>query len=266
MLTLADALEALTNYRPIATTVITEAVIDSRQVIPGSLFIAIPGEKADGHDYIGEAFRRGASFALIQRDVDASFRTLDLRGVTSLESFTREDLVPPLCLRVENTVAALQQIARFWRRKLNIRVVGITGSVGKSTTKEMATEVLSTRYRTLKSPGNLNNEIGLPLTILRLSTGHQRAVLEMGFYVPGEISFLCDIALPQVGVVTNIGTVHAERAGSQEAIAQGKSELVQALPPAPEGVAILNFDDPWVRKMEEKTTARIFFFAVKPCT
>ena len=264
MLTLADVLEALTNYRPIATTVITEAVIDSRQVIPGSLFVAIPGEKTDGHDYIGEAFRRGASFALIQRDVDPSFRTLDLRSVSSAESFPRENLVPPLCLRVENTVAALQQIARFWRRKLNIRVVGITGSVGKSTTKEMVAEVLSTRYRTLKSPGNLNNEIGLPLTILRLSAGHQRAVLEMGFYVPGEIAFLCDIALPQIGVVTNIGTVHAERAGSQEAIAQGKSELVQALPAAPEGVAILNFDDPWVRKMEEKTKARVFFYGLSP--
>jgi UDP-N-acetylmuramoyl-tripeptide--D-alanyl-D-alanine ligase len=264
MLTLADALEALTNYRPIATTVITEAVIDSRQVIPGSLFVAIPGEKTDGHDYIGEAFRRGASFALIQRDVDPSFRILDLRSVSSAESFPRENLVPPLCLRVESTVAALQQIARFWRRKLNIRVVGITGSVGKSTTKEMVAEVLSTRYRTLKSPGNLNNEIGLPLTILRLSAGHQRAVLEMGFYVPGEIAFLCDIALPQIGVVTNIGTVHAERAGSQEAIAQGKSELVQALPAAPEGVAILNFDDPWVRKMEEKTKARVFFYGLSP--
>jgi UDP-N-acetylmuramoyl-tripeptide--D-alanyl-D-alanine ligase len=167
-----------------------------------------------------------------------------------------------MCLRVENTVTALQQIARYWRRKLDLRVVGITGSVGKSTTKEMVAEVLSTRYRTLKSPGNLNNEIGLPLTILRLSTGHERAVLEMGFYVPGEIAFLCDIALPQIGVVTNIGTVHAERAGSQEAIARGKAELVQALPPAPEGVAILNFDDPWVRQMEEKTKARVFFYGL----
>src|SRR5918996_77283 len=264
MLTLADALEALTNFRPIATTVITEAVVDSRQVIPGSLFVAIPGEKVDGHDFIGDAFKRGASFALIQRDVGASFRTLDLRSVTSVESFVNPDLTPPLCLRVENTVTALQQIARYWRRKLDLRVIGITGSVGKSTTKEMATEVLSTRYRTLKSPGNLNNEIGLPLTMLRLSSGHQRAVLEMGFYIPGEIAFLCDIALPQVGVVTNIGTVHAERAGSQEAIARGKAELVQALPPAPEGVAILNFDDPWVRKMEEKTKARVFFYGLSP--
>jgi UDP-N-acetylmuramoyl-tripeptide--D-alanyl-D-alanine ligase len=262
MLTLADALEALTNFRPIATTVITEAVIDSRQVIPGSLFVAIPGENVDGHDFIEEAFRRGASFALIQRDMNGSYRTLDLRAVLSVDSFPREDMAPPLCLRVENTVTALQQIARYWRRKLDLRVVGITGSVGKSTTKEMVAEVLSTKFRTLKSPGNLNNEIGLPLTILRLSSGHQRAVLEMGFYVPGEIAFLCDIARPQIGVVTNIGTVHAERAGSQEAIARGKAELVQALPPAPDGVAILNFDDPWVRQMEEKTKARVFFYGL----
>ena len=262
MLTLADALEALTNVRPLATTVITEAVIDSRQVIPGSMFVAIPGERVDGHDFIEEAFRRGASFALIQREVNGTFRTIDLRAVLSMDSFTSEELAPPLCLRVENTVTALQQFARFWRRKLDLRVVGITGSVGKSTTKEMVAEVLSTKFRTLKSPGNLNNEIGLPLTILRLSSGHERAVLEMGFYVPGEIAFLCDIALPQVGLVTNIGTVHAERAGSQEAIARGKAELVQSLPPAPEGVAILNFDDPWVRQMEEKTKARVFFYGL----
>jgi UDP-N-acetylmuramoyl-tripeptide--D-alanyl-D-alanine ligase len=264
MLTLADAIEAMTNFRPLATTVITEAVIDSRQVIPGSLFVAIPGEKVDGHNFVDEVFRRGASFALIQQDVDDSFRTLDLRAVSSADMFSRENLIPPMCLRVDNTIAALQQIARYWRRKLDLRVIGITGSVGKSTTKEMIAEVLSTRYRTLKSPGNLNNEIGLPLTMLKLSSGHQRAVFEMGFYVPGEIAFLCDIALPHIGVVTNVGTVHAERAGSQEAIARGKAELVQALPPAPEGVAILNFDDPWVRKMEEKTKARVFFYGLSP--
>jgi UDP-N-acetylmuramoyl-tripeptide--D-alanyl-D-alanine ligase len=161
---------------------------------------------------------------------------------------------------VDNTVTALQQIARFWRRKLDLRVIGITGSVGKSSTKEMVAEVLGMRYRTLKSPGNLNNEIGLPLSILRLGAGYERAVLEMGFYVPGEISFLCDIAQPVVGIVTNIGTVHAERAGSQEAIFLGKSELPQSLPA--DGTAILNFDDPWVRKMEEKTRARVFFYGL----
>lgn len=264
MLTIADAIEAITNFRPPVTMVITEAVVDSRQVIPGSLFVAIPGERVDGHDFISEAFRRGASFALTQRDMDPFFRMIDLRSVSPASSLSEQDFATPLCLRVDNTVTALQQIARYWRRKLELRVVGITGSVGKSTTKELVAEVLGTRYRTLKSPGNLNNEIGLPLTILRLSPGHQRAVLEMGFYVPGEIAFLCDIALPHIGVVTNIGTVHAERAGSQEAIARGKSELVQALPPAPEGVAILNFDDPWVRKMEEKTKARVFFYGLSP--
>jgi len=264
MLTIADAIEAITGFRPQTALVITEAVIDSRQTIPGCLFVAIPGEKVDGHGYIGEAFKRGASFALTQQDMGVSFHTLDLRAVSSADSFLDFDFATPFCLRVDNTVASLQQIARFWRRKLDLRVVGITGSVGKSTTKEMIAEVLSTRYHTLKSPGNLNNEIGLPLTMLRLSSGHQCAVMEMGFYVPGEIAFLCDIAQPQIGVLTNIGTVHAERAGSQEVIARGKSELVQALPPAPEGVAILNFDDPWIRKMEEKTKARVFFYGLSP--
>ncbi len=261
MLTLADVLEALTAVRfPAATAIITEAAIDSRQAIPGSLFVAIPGERVDGHDFVADAFKRGASFALIQRDLSASFPILDLRGGLPAESPPLPDV--PLCLRVDNTVSALQQIARFWRRKLDLRVIGITGSVGKSTTKETVAEVLSVRYRTLKSPGNLNNEIGLPLTLLKLGRGYERAVLEMGFYVPGEIQFLCDIALPQIGVVTNVGTVHAERAGSQEAIARGKSELVQSLPA--DGVAILNFDDPWVRKMEEKTKARVFFYGLSP--
>jgi len=267
MLTLADALEAITRNavqipNRAATAVITEAAVDSRLVIPGSLFVAIPGEKVDGHDFIAEAFKRGASFALTQKDLPDSFQTLDLRSAQSVLADSPIDFESHLCLRVDNTTSALQQIARFWRRKLNLRVVGITGSVGKSTTKEMVAEVLGTRYRTLRSPGNLNNEIGLPLTILKLGSGYERAVLEMGFYVPGEIQFLCDIALPQIGVVTNVGTVHAERAGSQEAIARGKSELIQALPS--DGVAILNFDDPWVRKMEEKSKARVFFYGLSP--
>jgi len=256
MFTLADALEALTATRPATPYVITEAAVDSRQVIPGSLFVALPGERADGHDFVGAAFQMGASYALVQRDLTASFPTLDLRAPLPAGA----NLEPPLCLRVENSLAALQQIARFWRRKLDLRVIGITGSVGKSSTKEMAAEVLGQRYRTLKSPGNLNNEIGLPLAVLRLGPGYERAVLEMGFYIPGEIAFLCDIAQPIVGIVTNIGSVHAERAGSQEAIFLGKSELVQSLPS--EGTAILNFDDPWVRKMEEKTRARVFFYGL----
>lgn len=261
MITLADIFESLAKVRPEEQTPsISGVVIDSRQAVSGNMFIAIPGENVDGHDFIEDAFRRGASIALIEKEVKTDFQTLDLRNGPPGDTFTY--LKSPLCLRVDNTVTALQQIARFWRGKLDLRVIGITGSVGKSTTKEVAAEVLRQRYHTLKNPGNLNNEIGLPLTILNLTTEHERAVLEMGFYVPGEIAFLCDIAQPHVGVVTNIGTVHAERAGSQEAIAQGKSELVQALDK--DGVAILNFDDPWVRKMEEKTRAQVFFYGLSP--
>jgi UDP-N-acetylmuramoyl-tripeptide--D-alanyl-D-alanine ligase len=261
MLTLADILEALTGTRPEhATQVITEAAVDSRQVIPGSLFVAIPGERVDGHDFVPVAFERGAHLALIQRDIPGPFHALDLRSEKDIGNLTISDA--PLCLIVEDSLQALQQIARFWRRKLNLRVIGITGSVGKSTTKELVAEVLEQRFRTLKNPGNLNNEIGLPLTLLRLSEGHERAVLEMGFYVPGEIAFLCDLALPQVGVITNVGTVHAERAGSQESIARGKAELVQSLPPAPEGVAVLNYDDPWVREMASKTKAHVFYYGL----
>lgn len=264
MLILADVLESLTGVRPErAVQVITEAVVDSRQAIPGALFIALPGERVDGHDFIQEAFKRGAAFALVQKDCSASFPQLDLLGEWTPEAVTAFGDAP-FCLRVEDTLKALQQIARFWRRKLDVRVIGITGSVGKSTTKELIGEVLDQRYRTLKNPGNLNNEIGLPLTLLRLTEAHERAVLEMGFYVPGEIALLCDLALPSVGVITNIGTVHAARAGSQEAIARGKAELVEALPPSPQGIAILNYDDPWVRQMAERTRARIFFYGLDP--
>jgi UDP-N-acetylmuramoyl-tripeptide--D-alanyl-D-alanine ligase len=261
MLTLADVIEALTNIRPaLVNTVITEAVVDSRLTIPGGLFVALTGERLDGHDFVADAFQRGASFALIQHELNTAYRTISLQA--GQEVTLPSDLEAPICLHVKNTLSALQQIARFWRRKLELDVVGITGSVGKSTTKEVVFEVLSQRYRTLKSPGNMNNEIGLPLTILRLSAGYERAVLEMGFYVPGEIALLCEIAEPKIGVVTNIGTVHAERAGSQEAIFRGKSELVQALPG--DGVAILNLDDPWVSKMAELTKARVFFYGLDP--
>ena len=226
MLTLADVLEALSGIRPEAASLfISEAAIDLRKVIPAGMFVALRGEKTDGHQYVQQAFDRGAQIAIIERPVDAACPTLDLRSGSPSIDMTLPH--PPFCLLVPDSLKALQAIAAFWRRRHNLRVVGITGSVGKSTTKELVAEVLTQRYRVLKNVGNLNNEIGLPLTLLRLSPGHQIAVLEMGFYVPGEIALLCDIAQPQVGVVTNVGTVHAERAGSQEVIARGKAELVE---------------------------------------
>ncbi|MFZ6027105.1 MAG: UDP-N-acetylmuramoyl-tripeptide--D-alanyl-D-alanine ligase [Chloroflexota bacterium] len=259
MLTLADVFQALTDVRPHgAEIVLTEATIDSRQAIPGALFVALVGERADGHNYVGQAFQRGAVAAIIEHEVAADLLVIDLRqGFSSDTTFESEQ---PLCLLVESSLLALQKVARFWRQKLTLSVIGITGSVGKSTTKELVAEVIGQRYRTLKNPGNLNNEIGLPLTLLSLGEGYQRAVLEMGFYVPGEIALLCELAKPHIGIVTNIGAVHASRAGSIEEIARGKTELVQALPA--DGWAVLNYDDPLVRQMAEKTQAQVFFYGL----
>jgi UDP-N-acetylmuramoyl-tripeptide--D-alanyl-D-alanine ligase len=264
MLTLNLAIEALTGVSPnLERREFHDAAIDSRQVTPESLFIALPGERTDGQDFVREAFDRGATAALVSRELPGEYIQLDLRQGWSENSHI--DLGDsPVCLVVEDSLKAMQEIARFWRRKLNLVVIGITGSVGKSTTKELIAEVLSQRYVTLKSPGNLNNEIGLPLTILQLREQHERAVLEMGFYIPGEIEFLCDLAMPQVGVVTNIGTVHAERAGTIEDIARGKAELVESLPPTPDGIAILNYDDPNVREMAEKAKAKVFYYGMSP--
>jgi UDP-N-acetylmuramoyl-tripeptide--D-alanyl-D-alanine ligase len=261
MLALADIFEALKGVRPgWANLAVKTAVIDSRECVPGCLFIALPGENFDGHDFVEDAFDRGAHFAFVNRDLPEYIQVLDLRNGAVFNEAVELDI--PITIRVDDSLQALQRVARFWRQRHDLQVIGITGSVGKSTTKEVAAKVLEQRYRTLKNPGNLNNEIGLPLTLLQLSDQHHRAVLEMGFYMPGEIKFLCDIAEPRIGVVTNIGTVHAERAGSQEAIARGKAELVESLPAAPEGVAILNYDDPLVKEMAKKTRARVFFYGL----
>jgi UDP-N-acetylmuramoyl-tripeptide--D-alanyl-D-alanine ligase len=260
---LADVLESLTGIRPKGSEVeITGAEIDSRQVNPGCLFVALPGEHHDGHEFVGEAFNNGAKFALVKNDTGSQFETLDLRSTVPHEKLEAQlNMVEGAsCIRVDDPLKALQEAAKFWRNKLKVEVIGITGSVGKSTTKEVVAEVLSQRYCTLKNKGNLNNEIGLPLTMFSLTELHERAVLEMGFYVPGEIEFLCNLASPRIGVVTNIGTVHASRAGTQEDIARGKSELVEALPE--DGFAILNYDDLLVRAMAEKTHARVFFYGM----
>ncbi len=260
MLTVADVIQALTHTRPEnASIVISEAAVDSRQVLPAGMFVALEGERVDGHQFISHAFEMGAILALIQKDMGEQYLTIDLRsGLPDNFSMPSQ----PFCLRVDNSLQSLQEIARFWRSKLDVKIIGITGSIGKSTSKELIAEVIGQRYRTLKSKGNLNNEIGLPITILRIGHGHQRAVLEMGFYLPGEIQFLCELAKPAIGVITNVGPVHAARAGSMENIAKGKAELIENL--TPDGVAILNYDDPLVRPMAENTKARVFFYGLDP--
>src|SRR3990170_3341568 len=213
MLSLGVIIEAIANREAASVDLrLTDAQIDSRQIDHGSLFIALQGERVDGHDFLQQAFDRGALAAIVDKDPPEGLSVLDLRRSPSDEELT--NLRFPVCLRVGNSLEAMQKAAALWRSMLDLRVVGITGSVGKSTTKEMVASVLARRYRTLRSPGNLNNEIGLPLTLLRLRKSHQRAVLEMGFYVPGEIAVLCKWARPQIGVITNISQVHLERAGS----------------------------------------------------
>lgn len=263
MLTLGHILEALTGY-PFAgdEQIITDVVMDSRLAIPGALFVALPGERVDGHQFVSVAFGKGAVAALVQKDMGEAYPVLDLRQPITAEQARAVSL--PICLRVTDTLQAMQILAAWWRNRLNVRVIGVTGSVGKTTTKELIAAVLGARFRTFKSEGNYNNEIGLPLMLLKLSEAHQRAVLEMGFYVAGEIKFLCALAKPQVGVVNNVYAVHLERAGSLEAIAQGKGELVEALPPAPEGVAILNADDALVMGMRSRTQARVFTYGLDP--
>jgi UDP-N-acetylmuramoyl-tripeptide--D-alanyl-D-alanine ligase len=163
---------------------------------------------------------------------------------------------------VDDSLAALQCLAAWWRTRFSVRVIGITGSVGKTTTKEFVASVLSQRYRVLKSRGSYNNEIGLPLTLLELDSRHEYAVLEMGTYGPGEITLLAQIARPHIGIVTNVGPVHLERMGTVERISQAKSELPQALPP--DGLAVLNADDERVRSMADKTSARVFTYGLTP--
>jgi UDP-N-acetylmuramoyl-tripeptide--D-alanyl-D-alanine ligase len=260
-LTLADVLEGLVGQRPeggsqeIATT-----VIDSRNARPGALFVAFEGEQADGHDYVADAFSRGAVAAIVQRDVAVDAPILDF---TEPGMVVSEVDTLPLVLKVYDTLQALQRLGAFWRRRqTDLRVIGVTGSVGKTTTKELVAAVLARRYTTIKSEASYNNEIGLPLTLLHLTGEHERAVLEMGMYDVGEIADLARMGQPHVGVVTIIRPVHLERAGSFESIVKAKTELVEALPPGPEGVAILNYDDENVRGMAGSTEADVLTYGL----
>jgi len=262
MLTLSHILKALApaaQYQITQDLEIACGCVDSRCVSEKGLFVALKGENTDGHQFVDQAFANGAVLALIDHAIESKFPVIDL----TQESFELPKNAP-FSLQTPDALLALQTLAKYWRQQHNLVVIGITGSVGKSSTKELIASVLGSQMKTLKNQGNMNNEIGLPLTLLSLTEEHKAAVLEMGFYVAGEIKLLCDIAQPQIGIVTNIGTVHAERAGSIEAIARGKAELVESLPASPEGLAILNYDDPFVKDMAGLTKARIFYYGLDP--
>jgi UDP-N-acetylmuramoyl-tripeptide--D-alanyl-D-alanine ligase len=217
---------------------ITGVKIDSRSIEPGDLFFAFCGEKADGHDFLEQAFQRGAAAAVISHPVAGGIKA-------------------PLIM-VSDPVQALQELARFYRSSHRIPVVAVTGSSGKTTTKDLIAAVLGRRFHVLKTEGNYNNELGLPLTLLRLDRGHQAAVVEMAMRGQGQISALCEISRPQVGVLTIIGKSHLELLGSQEAIAQAKGELLQSLPA--DGCAVLNGDDPWQIRLAAKAAGDIIFY------
>jgi UDP-N-acetylmuramoyl-tripeptide--D-alanyl-D-alanine ligase len=212
--------------------------VDSRAVEPGNLFVALPGERTDGHAFLDQAVDRGAAALLVTREPEDPAALGDVT-----------------IIRVADALAALQAVAAGWRTRFDPLVVGVTGSIAKTSTKEAAATVLSERFETLRNEGNLNNEIGLPLTVLRLGPRHQAAVLEMGMYVGGEIADLARIARPEIGVVTAVQPVHLSRIGTLDAVERAKGELVEALPG--DGVAVLNADDERVRRMAARTAAAV---------
>jgi UDP-N-acetylmuramoyl-tripeptide--D-alanyl-D-alanine ligase len=227
-------------------TVFTRIERNSRQIQPGDLFIAVRGERFDGHDFVDDAAAAGATAALVRR----------------VWADEHPDTELPL-LVVDEPVAALQRLAAWWRSQFqDLLVVGITGSVGKTSTKETVASVLERSTPTYRSAGNLNSEIGLPLSMLEVTPEHGAAVLEMGgAYALGEIRLLAEIAQPRIGVVTNIHPVHLERMGTIEAIAETKAELVDAIPE--DGWAVLNGDDPRVRAMAGRCRGRVLFYGLE---
>jgi UDP-N-acetylmuramoyl-tripeptide--D-alanyl-D-alanine ligase len=219
--------------------------IDSRTVTPGALFVACRGAQQDGHTFVGEALERGAAGALVSR-------------LPNGEPWCVPALAGGAVVLVPDTLTALQDLARWWRRQHAVPVIGVTGSVGKTTTKEVIAQVLSQDRAVLGSRGNLNTEYGLPMCLMELGAEHATVVLEMGMHALGDIRCLADVAEPNIGVVTNVQPVHLERLGTIERIADAKAELVEALPAT--GLAVLNADDARVAAMAARTPAHAFTY------
>lgn len=234
---------------------IRQVVTDSRVVRPGDLFIALKGERFDGHDFVSTALAQGAAGAIVH---DQFRLPTGLARPVKRPGRARA----PFILGARDTLFAYQQLATHHRSRFDIPVVAVTGSNGKTTTKEMVAGVLAQRWKTLKTEGNLNNRIGVPQTLLRLTPDHEAAVIEMGVDAAGQTTRLCDIARPTLGIITNIGPDHLEFFGSMEGSAQAKAELLDLLPP--DGAAVLNADDPYFDYLASRARCRVVSFGFSP--
>ncbi|MGA9574122.1 MAG: UDP-N-acetylmuramoyl-tripeptide--D-alanyl-D-alanine ligase, partial [Lysobacterales bacterium] len=234
---LKQAADLLQCAPPQTDVTFTGVTSDSRQVVPGMLFAALPGESFDGHDYVRQAMDRGAVAALVSRSVPADLPQL----------------------QVGDVLHALGTLAGHWRLQCPAKVVGITGSNGKTTVKEMVANILRQAGEVLATRGNYNNELGLPLTVFQLKKTHDYAVLEMGASKPGDIAYLAAIARPDVGLITNIGPAHLQGFISVEGVARAKGEMFAAL--TAQGTAVINAAEPWVDLwLETNQAGRVFYF------
>ncbi|MGH7209540.1 MAG: UDP-N-acetylmuramoyl-tripeptide--D-alanyl-D-alanine ligase, partial [Nitrospiraceae bacterium] len=221
---------------------------DSRDVRSGDLFVALKGERYDGHQFVEAALRRGAVAAVVE----------NRSGITSVTESPASG--GPVLLAVPDTLLAYQQLAAHHRQRFRIPLVAVTGSNGKTTTKDMVANVLSERWTVLKTEGNLNNRIGVPQTLLRVRARHQAAVVEMGVDQKGQTTRLAEIARPTIGLITNIGPDHLEFFGTVEASAQAKGELLDLLPA--DGAAVLNADDAHFGYLASRTRCRVVSFGL----
>lgn len=219
--------------------------IDSRTLVPGELFVALRGARFDGHRFVADAFARGASGVIVEETVAAP---------------RREGGATPLVLHVADTTRALQDVAREVRRRSGARVVAITGSAGKTTTKEIAAEFLAARYRVFRNKGNLNNHIGLPISLLELRSRPDVAVVELGMNHPGEIRTLVGIAEPEIRIWTNVGDAHLGFFESAEAIADAKAEILEQA--GPSDVLVANADDPRIMSRVSAFAGRLVTFGM----
>ncbi len=226
----------------------TGVSIDSRKISVDDLFIAIKGEVHDGHGFIGSVIEQGVKGCLIDQNK------------AHMLSKSEWSAIGVVCITVDDTTKALGDMAAFNRRRTPVSVIAITGSNGKTSTRKMVSDVVSRRFCTLSTQGNLNNDIGLPLTLLNLNRDHQWAVVELGMNRPGEIQRLAEICLPDIGLITNIGPAHLEGLGSMEAVTKAKGELLGKI--KPDGTAILNADDPGLLKLADITPITVLFFGM----